>query len=149
VQSYYHHLELLDMNYQHPIHGFSYQHKVTQSSTPDYDTYHFWKWCLATTNCLLHQRQPSLTPCVALQVKSQQRYLTFSTTVPTNQEFAGHPVTPTDPQCHIIPLPVTMIPLGTNEEQMRPFFTSLVDQFCQNLTSWQHPLFSPIKKLCV
>jgi len=120
-------------------------HNPLGNWTQNYDTYRFWKWRLAMQNRLLHRKQPSLTPRVALQVQSQQRYLTFSPTVPTNQEFAGHPVTPTDPQCRIIPLPVMMIPLGTQEEPMRHYFTSLVDQFQQNLTAWQHPLFGPIK----
>jgi len=39
--------------------------------TSDYATYRFWKWRLGTTQRLLHKKQPSSTPRVALQVKSQ------------------------------------------------------------------------------
>jgi len=70
----------------------------------------------------------------------------FSTTIPTNQEFTGQPVTPTDTHCHIIPLPVLALPPRMSEDMMWLMFTSLVDQFQQHLNLWQHPLFGPITK---
>jgi len=41
---------------------------------------------------------------------------------------------------------VVTIPLDVHAKPPKLFFTSLVDQFCYNLTTWQHPLFGPIKK---
>jgi len=83
---------------------------------------------------------------VALLVKSTRRHLTFSATIPTNQVFDGHPVTLTDLLCCTIPLPV--MPVHPKLDESIPWlsFTSLVDQFRQNLPLWQHPLFGPITK---
>jgi len=74
-------------------------HNPLGNWTSDYDMTHFWKWCLAPTQCLLYKNQPSMTPCVALLVKSQHQHLTFSATIPTNQAFTWQPVTPTDMHC--------------------------------------------------
>jgi len=46
-------------------------HNPLGNWTQDYDTCCFWKWWLATPQCLLHQKQPSATPHVVIQVTSQ------------------------------------------------------------------------------
>jgi len=114
--------------------------------TPDYDMHRFWKWRLTPTKRLLHCKQPNTTTRVALLVKTQRRHLAFSATIPTNQEFEGTPVTPTDTHCRIIPLPVTNRYPSTNEPTPWRSFTSIIDQFRQHLAAWQHPLFGPITK---
>jgi len=97
--------------------------------TIDYDTHRFWHWQLTPIQCLLYQPQPNANTQVALLVKSTRQHLTFSATIPTNQAFDGHPVTPTDSLCCTIPLPV--IPVHPKIDELAPWllFTSLVDQF--------------------
>jgi len=108
--------------------------------------YRFWKWRLAPMQRLLHRTQPNTTTRVAILVQSQQRHLTFSATIPTNQDFEGTPVTPTDTHCRIIPLPTPNLDPRPPDPTQWLFFTSLVDQFRQNLAMWQRPLFGPITK---
>jgi len=95
---------------------------------------------------LLHQPQPHMTTRVAILVQHQRRQLTFSATIPTNQGFEGTPVTPTDKYCRIIPLPMAPLDHRPPDPTQWMSFTSVVDQFRQNLAPWQRPLFGPITK---
>jgi len=70
--------------------------------------------------------------------------MTFSLTVPTNQEFSGTPVTPSNQFQRTISWPVPGIkyrpPLTLTYEKHRTF----VEQFRMTLAGWQKPMFGPI-----
>jgi len=113
--------------------------------TTNYDMCCFWKRRLASPQRLLNQRQPGAMTRVALLIQSNWCQMTFSATIPSNQEFSGTPVTPTDRHQWTISLPIIEVATPILKATPR-MFTSFMDQFQQNLEQWQHPLFGPICK---
>jgi len=86
-------------------------------------------------------------PRAAIQVRAQRTQLTFSPTIPTNQTFAGPPVTPFDTYHRIIKLPIPNLPDDTTIMSPRWSYKSLITQFRTTLAPWQRPLFGPIKQM--
>ncbi len=66
--------------------------------TSNFQKYWDWKWRMPTADRLLNRRSNMANPRSAILTKTQQHCLTFSLTIPTNQEFQGMPVTPHDTQ---------------------------------------------------
>jgi len=112
-----------------------------------YQTYQFWQWRISPWGSLLCQMNPTSCPHAAILLRHTRRYDTFSTTIPTNQQFNGHPVTPLDLHHRHVDLPV-MAPTMPPRENTVLHFSSFVQQFRSQLQPWQKPLFGPIKRLC-
>jgi len=63
---------------------------------PQYQDVRTWHWRLSPLGSLLHQAHPATGIRAALLTASRRTHMAFSLTVPTNQEFSGPPVTPSD-----------------------------------------------------
>jgi len=101
---------------------------------------------MPTADRLLNQKSTMATPRVAILVKSQCRYLTFSLTIPTNQEFNRPPVTPYDTQTHLVHTLIMHLPEPTPTIDSTTVIHLLVAQFHAQLEPWQKPLYGPIRK---
>jgi len=64
--------------------------------TTEYQKHRHWTWRLTQDNRLLHQSSSNANTRVAILVKTQWCYMTFSLPILTNQVFQGTPVTPHD-----------------------------------------------------
>jgi len=113
--------------------------------TPDYQTVRVWKWRLSPLGSLLYKEHPTATTRAALQSKALRTQLTFTLTVPTNQQFTGPPVTPYDEHNRVVPLPIPALPhrAGT---QTNAYHRTLMEQFRTTLENWQLPLFGPLQR---
>jgi len=107
----------------------------------------FWQWRYAPSGSLLHQKNPTQQPRAAIQVQATRRYLAFSATIPTNQQFNGDPVTPTDTHQRRVNLPIPSYVHPKQQEDTPQSYRSLIHQFRQTLQHWQSPLFGPLQKL--
>jgi len=113
--------------------------------TPHYQTNRRWHWRVTPTNQLLHQVSSQTNPKAAVLVRTQRCYLTFSMLIPTNQTLHGTPVTPHDPQCRLVRLPLSAVP-HPNTTVPTAAISSLIAQFRAQLNPWQKPLYGAIRK---
>jgi len=106
-----------------------------------------WHWRLSPLGSLLNQATPTAGTRAALLLASRRNQMTFTLTVPTNQEFSGTPVTPSDQHQRIISWPVPGVeywpPPTTHYDQ----HCTIVEQFRTTLDGWQKPLFGPIRRI--
>jgi len=73
---------------------------------PNYQDVRMWHWHFSPLGSLLHQAHSATGTCAALLITSRRNHMAFSLMVPTNQEFNGSPVTPSDQFQRTISLPV-------------------------------------------
>jgi len=56
----------------------------------------YWKWRVSPQGSLLYQQAAGSPTQAAIQIQSNQHYVTFLATIPSNQPFTGCLVTPSD-----------------------------------------------------
>jgi len=84
------------------------------------------------------------SPRAAIPTRTQQTQIQFSPTIPTNQQFQGPPVTPTDKYNRVVKLPVMNLPpCPAPLTQLSPH-KLFIAQFRTILEPWQKPLFGSI-----
>jgi len=111
-----------------------------------YQEAHTWKWKLSLQGSLLHQANPTSTTKAAICMQTHRMALTFSLTVPTNQQFDGHPVMPYNDGHCIIHLPVSQLRCQEQPSNNSMYQKSITAQFRTMLQPRQQPLFRPIHK---
>jgi len=145
-------VETLDQNHLYPFTGKASGMQLQQplgAWTTDYQIYREWKWRMPMADCLLHQRSTMANPRVAILAKSKCRYLMFSLTIPTNQEFQGMPVTLHDAQncTHANHEPTNTHPSNrASTEVIQSFVAQFHAQLEQPFN--KQPPFLPIVKIC-
>jgi len=119
-------------------------HKLGPWTTNHHAT-HFWHWRLYDTAHLVFQSAPLAPTRVAIPVTIRRTTIKFSPTVPTTLPFVGPPVTPIDPTIGYVNLPIAKVnpALATLTVTL---YTTIQQQFRQQLRPWQCPLFGTICK---
>jgi len=113
---------------------------------PTHDKYRFWYWQMPDETQLLYRSSINAPTRIAMQIANRRTWMKFSPTVPTNKEFKGPPITPSDIQLNVIPLPV--IPLAAPHPVAAPplHFLTIQNQFRHDLLPWQRILFGSLRK---
>jgi len=93
---------------------------------------------------LLFQQTANTCPQVALWTQTCQTLTEFSPTTPTSLPFQGPPVMPMDSTTGYICLPVVCLPAASTTVQ--PSSSTIQNQFCASLLSWQCILFGSLQK---
>jgi len=103
----------------------------------EYNTNRFSKWQLSTMGCLMHKKELTSQPWIAIPINAMQWQSTFSATIPMNQPFLRPLVTLYNTYHHSLS--------SQSLHWLRQWeqFTSLIQQFCITLQLWQQPLFGP------
>ncbi len=115
--------------------------------TTEYQAIRTWHWRVSPQGSLLHQPSTATRPRAAILTKAQRTQQTFSITIPTNQLYEGPPVTPYDTHQRIVKTPVISIQPERQLPTPPQYQRTLTTQFRESLTSWQRPLFGPIRRL--
>jgi len=113
----------------------------------NYQEVRMWHWRLSPLGSLLHQANSTVGTRAALLLTTRRNQMTFSLTVPTNQEFNGTPVTPSDKAQRTISRPIPGIEYRPPTTLRHDNHRTLVEQFRTMLAGWQKPLFGPIRRL--
>jgi len=114
---------------------------------PQYQEVCTWHWHMSPLGSLLHRTQPTAGTRAALLTASRRTHMAFSITVPTNQEFRGPPVTPSDRFQRIISTPVPGIEYQPPASPQYNCHRTFVEQSRTTLDKWQKPLFGPIRRI--
>jgi len=115
--------------------------------TSDYHRIREWHWRLSPLGSLLNKEPQAPRPWAAVLINTRRNQLTFSRTIPTNQEFTGPPVTPSDTYQRMVRLLIPPIEVDHPEPNPHLSHKTLTAQFRTTLASWQKPVFGPIHRL--
>ncbi len=96
---------------------------------------------------LLNQANPTAGTRAALLLATRRNQMTFTLTVPTNQEFSGTSVTPSNQHQRIISWPVPGIEYRPPPTAHYDQYRTIVEQFRMTLDSWQKLMFGPICRI--
>jgi len=113
----------------------------------NYQGVRMWHWCLSPLGSLLNHAHLATGTCVALLTTSRRTHMTFSLTIPTNQDFIRPPVTPSDKFQRTVALPVLGIEYRLPLTPIHSHHCSLITQFRMTLAIWQKPMCGPICQL--